>query len=64
VSCRAKKTDDSQALVRQKEYKRQQQVANKMYKTFKKGPYYFWAVTSIVMQASLPKRFAAIPIET
>ena len=38
-------------LVRQKDYKRQQQVAMEMYKAHKKSPYYFWAVMSIVMQA-------------
>jgi hypothetical protein len=42
-------------LVRQKEYKRQQLVAMSMYKTFGKSPYFFWAVTSVVMQARVAR---------
>ena len=43
------------ALVRQKEYKRQQQIAMSMFKTFNNAPYFFWAVTSLVMQARVAR---------
>ncbi|XP_076055672.1 phagocyte signaling impaired isoform X2 [Oratosquilla oratoria] len=39
------------AHVRVGEYKKQQQAAMQLYKLKPKNPYYFWAVTSIVMQA-------------
>ncbi|CAG8532389.1 10869_t:CDS:10 [Paraglomus occultum] len=39
------------ALVRIHDYRGQQQAALKLYKTFKSNRYYFWAVTSILLQA-------------
>jgi N-terminal acetyltransferase B complex non-catalytic subunit len=39
------------ALVRTKEYKRQQQLATSMYKNFGNSVHYYWAVMSTVMQA-------------
>lgn len=39
------------SLVRLKDYKKQQQVATAMFKNFKKNPYYYWSVMSIVLQA-------------
>ena len=40
------------AYVRQGLYKKQQQVAMQLYKVQPKNPYYFWAVMSIVLQAT------------
>lgn len=40
------------AYVRQGLYKKQQQVAMQLYKIQPKNPYYFWAVMSIVLQAT------------
>ena len=39
------------ALVRTKEYKRQQQVAMSMYKTFGNSVHYYWGIMSVVIQA-------------
>lgn len=39
------------ALVRTKQYKRQQQLAMSMYKNFGNSVHYYWAVMSAVMQA-------------
>ena len=39
------------ALVRVREFKQQQQVANSMFKRFGNNPYRYWGIMSIVMQA-------------
>ena len=39
------------ALVRTKQYKRQQQLGLAMFKRFNNAVYYYWAVMSCVMQA-------------
>ncbi|XP_028396566.1 N-alpha-acetyltransferase 25, NatB auxiliary subunit-like [Dendronephthya gigantea] len=41
------------SYVRTSQYKKQQQVAMNLYKKFQKNPYYFWAVMSCIMQASV-----------
>ena len=38
--------------VRLGNYKRQQQIATSLYKAKPKSPYYFWAVMSVVLQAT------------
>jgi len=38
--------------VRLGNYKRQQQIASSLYKAKPKSPYYFWAVMSVVLQAT------------
>lgn len=40
------------SYVRLGDYKKQQQTALTLYKVKPKNPYYFWAVMSIVMQAT------------
>jgi N-terminal acetyltransferase B complex non-catalytic subunit len=40
------------SYVRLGNYKRQQQIAMALYKARPKTPYYFWAVMSIVLQAT------------
>ena len=40
------------SYVRLGNYKRQQQIAMALYKAKPKPPYYFWAVMSIVLQAT------------
>eukprot|EP00041_Stephanoeca_diplocostata_P037827 m.1448084 g.1448084 ORF g.1448084 m.1448084 type:complete len:975 (+) comp25111_c0_seq5:142-3066(+) len=44
------------ALVRVRKYKRQQQVAMSMYKTFNNNVHYYWSVMSTVMQAHDARR--------
>ncbi|XP_046841180.1 N-alpha-acetyltransferase 25, NatB auxiliary subunit-like [Xenia sp. Carnegie-2017] len=39
------------SYVRTSQFKKQQQVAMNLYKTFQKNPYYFWAVMSCLLQA-------------
>ena len=50
------------SYVRLGNYKRQQQIAMALYKAKPKPPYYFWAVMSIILQATTSGTKETIPI--